>query len=139
MKLSANFDLSEFVVSQTASRRNIDNTPPAAAVKALTDLCLRVLEPVRRQYGAVVVSSGYRSAALNKAVKGAKSSQHLTGHAADIQVPGLDNKTLHEWINRNLDFDQVILEFYKEGQPSSGWVHVSWVPVNRRRQSLRIG
>jgi hypothetical protein len=136
MKLSKNFHLSEFTTSQTAARRRIDNTPPPAVIKALTDLCTHVLEPVRAHFGPVRVSSGYRSPALNRAVGGSKTSQHVLGQAADIECPGVSNAELARWIARNTDFDQLILEFYTPGQPNSGWVHVSWRPTDRRRQSL---
>lgn len=136
MKLSEHFHLSEFTTSQTAARRRIDNTPPPAVIRALTDLCVNVLEPVRRQFGPVTVSSGYRSPALNRAVGGSASSQHMYGQAADIECPGVSNHELATWISRNTAFDQIILEFYTPGQPNSGWVHVSWRATGRRGQLL---
>ena len=136
MKLSEHFSLSEFPNSQTAARRRIDNTPPPAVIRALTDWCQHIGEPVRRQFGPVKISSGYRSPALNRAVGGSKTSQHVLGQAADIECPGVPNGELARWISRNTDFDQLILEFYTPGQPSSGWVHVSWRPIDRRRQTL---
>lgn len=136
MKLSEHFHLSEFTTSQTAARRRIDNTPPPAVIRALTDLCVNVLEPVRRQFGPVTVSSGYRSPALNRAVGGSATSQHMYGMAADIECPGVSNHELATWISRNTAFDQIILEFYTPGQPNSGWVHVSWKPTGRRGQLL---
>ena len=136
MKLSEHFSLSEFTSSQTASRRGLDNTPPPDVVRALTDLCVNVLEPVRKHFGVVKVSSGYRSPAVNRAVGGSKTSQHVFGQAADIEVPGVANGDVARWIARNVDFDQLILEFYTPGQPNSGWVHVSWRPSDRRKQTL---
>ena len=136
MKLSEHFHLSEFVTSQTAARRKIDNTPPPAVIDALRALCVNILEPVRKQFGPVMVSSGYRSPALNRAVGGSKSSQHVLGQAADIECPGVSNATLARWILANCKPDQVILEFYTPGQPNSGWVHVSWRPTDRRHQAL---
>ena len=137
MKLSQHFQLSEFTASQTAARRRISNVPPPDAVRALTALCENVLEPVRRHFRLpVIVSSGYRSPALNRAVGGSASSQHVKGEAADIEIPGVANGDLARWIARNCDFDQLILEFYTPGQPTSGWVHVSWRGANRRRQTL---
>lgn len=135
-KLSENFSLSEFTSSQTASRRGLDNTPPPDVVRALTALCENVLEPVRKHFGVVKVSSGYRSPAVNRAVGGSKTSQHVFGQAADIEVPGVANGDVARWIARNVDFDQLILEFYTPGQPNSGWVHVSWRPSDRRKQTL---
>lgn len=136
MQLSEHFHLSEFTGSQTARRKGIDNTPPPAAIAALGTLCEHVLEPVRRKFGVVTVSSGYRSPKLNRAVGGSSTSQHVYGQAADIEVPGVANGDVARWIARNCDFDQLILEFYTPGQPNSGWVHVSWRIANRRKQTL---
>lgn len=132
MKLSPNFDLSEFVVSQEATRRGIDNTPPTVVVKNLTALCLAVLEPLRQMLGPVRVSSGYRCPALNAAIGGARDSQHLTGNAADIFVNGRTLDEVYTWIYDMCPFDQVIREF-----PPGGWVHVSYDPGRGRRQGLR--
>ena len=136
MKLSEHFHLSEFTTSQAAARRGLDNTPPPQVVAALKDLCINVLEPVRKQFGRVNVSSGYRSPAVNRAVGGSATSQHVLGEAADIECPGVSNHELARWIARNVDFDQLILEFYTPGQPNSGWVHVSWRRSGRRKQCL---
>lgn len=138
-QLSPHFHLSEFVTSQTAERRGLDNTPPAWAIDNLRDLCLKVLEPVRVHFDRpVVISSGYRAPAVNRAVGGAASSQHCMGQAADIEVPGVSNVDLANWIWRKLNYDQLILEFYTPGQPSSGWVHVSWrVPWRNQELTAR--
>jgi len=127
MMLSENFALSEFTTSQTAARLRIGNVPGAAEIAAMALLCEKVLEPVRAHFDRpVVLSSGYRSPALNEAVHGSDSSQHIKGEAADIEVPGISNVALAEWIRDRLAFDQLILEFYTRGQPTSGWVHVSY-------------
>jgi hypothetical protein len=90
MQLSKHFELSEFVVSETAARKNIDNDPTPEAIQNLHWLCQAVLEPLRTALGRpVVITSGYRSAALNRAVGGSKTSHHMQGRAADITVPGL--------------------------------------------------
>jgi hypothetical protein len=65
------------------------------------------------------------------------TSQHSEGKAADIEVVNVDNKELAEWIRDNLEFDQLILEFYREGEPDSGWIHVSWNSDNNRSQTLK--
>jgi uncharacterized protein YcbK (DUF882 family) len=75
--------------------------------------------------------------AVNKAIGSKDKSQHTKGQAADIESPGLDNLELYYWIAENLDFDQLILEYYS-GEPSSGWVHVSYVGSENRGQTLRI-
>lgn len=137
MQLSPNFHLSEMVASQTASRRGIANVPPQHVIDALRDLCIHVLEPVRLHFGKpVMVSSGYRSPKLNAAVGGSKSSDHMLGRAADIEIPGVSNFAVANFIRLKLPFDQLILEHYTPGQPNSGWVHVSWQPTKRRHEVL---
>ena len=135
MNLSKHFSLAEFTKSQTAIRRGINNNPTAAHKAAMVALCENVLEPVRAHFGKPVkVSSGYRSRALNAAVGGSNSSQHSKGEAADIEIPGVDNRRLAHWIAANCPFDQLILEGAKRGNPNAGWVHVSYGPRNRRQQ-----
>lgn len=85
MKLSENFSLSEFTRSDTADRLGIDNTPSGEVVANLTELCRAVLQPLREAWGEPLrINSGYRCPALNKAVGGVKTSQHVTGNACDI-------------------------------------------------------
>lgn len=140
MKLTNNFTLEELTKSETALRQGIDNTPTVEVVENLKVLCEKVLQPVRDHFGrGVKVNSGFRSLAVNAAVggvQGAKPSDHTRGMAADIEIPGLPNAELAEWIEANLEFTQVILEFYTPGVPDSGWVHVSYDPANLKKQSL---
>ena len=140
MQLSTNFHLNEMTRSQTALRRGIDNTPDAATVERLRTLCLTVLQPVRDHFARpLTVNSGYRCPELNAAIGSQPTSQHIRGEAADVEIPGLDNRVVAEYIRDHLDFDQLILEFYEEGEPSSGWVHVSYVsPEKNRKVCLRI-
>ena len=91
--------------------------------------------PLRQAGG---INSGYRSPAVNKAVGSKPSSQHARGEAADIEVPGVSNLDVARWIKTNLSVDQLILEAHKPGQPSGGWVHVSWVPNGRRNQATTM-
>lgn len=105
----------------------IDNTPGTDEIAAMKLLCKKVLEPVRENYGKpVMISSGYRSEELNRALMGSRSSQHIRGQAADFEIPGLSNLTICRWMERRLNYDQLILEFYTPGDPASGWVHVSY-------------
>lgn len=136
MQLSQHFTLEEFTKSQTGERLGIDNLPGAAVLDSIMVLCARVLEPVREHFGPVYINSGYRGPELNKAVGGASASQHCLGQAADIEVSGVANGDLAKWIAANLDFDQVILECYRKGQPNSGWVHVSYKTSGNRKQQL---
>lgn len=140
MKLTNNFTLEELTKSETALRQGIDNTPTVEVVENLKLLAEKVLQPVRDHFGrGVKVNSGFRCLAVNAAVggvQGAKPSDHTRGMAADIEIPGLPNAELAQWIEANLEYTQLILEFYTQGIPDSGWVHVSYDPANLKKQSL---
>ena len=136
-QLSANFSLSEMTKSETALRHNLDNTPGEKEIENLRVLCERVLQPVRDHYGkGVKVNSGFRHPDVNAAVGGSKTSDHCRGQAADIEIPGVPNHELAEWIKANMKYTQLILEFYTRGVPDSGWVHVSYDPANLKQQDL---
>ena len=137
MKLTPNFTLSEMTKSDTALRLDMDNTPNAVQVENLKTLCEKVLQPVRDHFGkGVKVNSGFRHPQVNAAVGGSKTSDHCKGMAADIEIPGIANGDLAQWIVDNLEFRQVILEFYTPGVPDSGWVHVSFNPEDNKKQVL---
>ena len=138
MKLSENFSLLELTKSQTAERKGIDNTPSTEHQENLKSLCVNVLQPVRDHFNRVVsVSSGYRSAELCTAIGSKTTSQHAKGEAADFEIYGLSNKELADWINENLYYDQLILEYWKESDPNSGWVHCSYKSEENRKQYLK--
>lgn len=135
--LTKNFTLAELTFSQMATDCKLDNTPDALTTENLKLLCEHILQPVREHYGKPVkVNSGYRSAEVNSLVRGTSVSDHVFGCAADIEVQGITNVDLASWIKENLKFSQCILEFYTPGQPSSGWVHVSYKPQNLKCQVL---
>ena len=137
MKLTANFSLAEMVKSETALRQGLDNDPGEVEIENLRALCENVLQPVREAYGrGVKVNSGFRHPDVNAAVGGSRTSDHCKGMAADIEIPGFANADLAEWIKDNLEFTQLILEFYTPGVPDSGWVHVSYDPNNLKKQVL---
>jgi hypothetical protein len=137
MNLSANFTLKELTKSDTATRLGLDNTPDEQALENLKTLCEMVLQPVRDHYGkSVTVNSAYRSPESNAAVGGSKTSDHCKGMAADIEIVGVANADLAQWIMDNLEYTQLILEFYTPGIPDSGWVHVSYDPNNLKKQEL---
>jgi zinc D-Ala-D-Ala carboxypeptidase len=136
MNLSKNFTMAEFIKSDTAKSKGIDNTPKGEHLEAAKELFENVVQKVRDHFGTTVLNSGYRSPELNEAVRGSKTSQHCLGEAADIECPGIANADLANWIVKNLDFDQVILEFYTPGEPSSGWVHVSYKSDGTNRKSV---
>ena len=128
------FTIDELCRSDTARIRGIDNTPTEDVKRNLEALVDNVLDPLREWYGKpIYVNSGYRCPALNKAVGGVASSQHLTGQAADIDVNDrAENRRLMKHIEDSLDFDQLIWE------NGGAWVHVSYRPDGRnRRQVLR--
>ena len=138
MNLSPHFTLEEMIKSQTALRMGLENNPGPRELEALVDLCEYALEPIRDHYGRpVVVSSGYRAPAVNKAIGSSDRSQHTKGEAADIEIPGVDNLELYYWAAEHSDFDQLILEYYT-GEPASGWVHISYAGSENRGQTLRI-
>ena len=136
VKLSQNFTIQEYIKSQTALRQGIDNTPTEEHMGNATALFRNVVQKVRDQFGVTVINSGYRGEALNKAVGGSSTSQHCKGEAVDIECPGTSNYDVAKWIEDNLDFDQLILEFITLGIPDSGWVHVSYKSEGNRKQSL---
>ena len=137
MSLTKNFTLSEMTKSETALRLNIENEPDEQQLAALTTLCEKVLQPIRDHYGkGVKVNSALRTLPVNRAIGSGDNSHHVRGMAADIEIPGIANAELAQWIVDNLDFTQVILEFYTPGIPDSGWVHVSYVPEDLKKQVL---
>lgn len=137
MQLSKNFTLSEMTKSETALRHGMDNTPGDAEVANLQLLVDNVLQPVRDHYQrGVKINSGFRHPEVNAKVGGSKTSDHCKGMAADIEIPGVPNHELAKWISENLDYTQLILEFYTLGIPDSGWVHVSYDPANIKKQEL---
>lgn len=136
--LSEHFTLKELTRSETATRKGIDNTPGPAHMHNLTLVCKNILEPVRNHFGKPVqINSAYRGPKLNAAVGGSAKSQHCNGEAVDFEIDGMSNYDLAKWVSENLDFDQVILEFYnpKEG-PNSGWVHASYASSGKQRKQI---
>ena len=138
MQLSPNFSLLELTKSQTAERKDLDNTPSTEHQENLESLCTHVLQPVRDHFSRVVsVSSGYRSEALCLAIGSKTTSQHAKGEAADFEIYGLSNGELAEWIRENLDYDQLILEYWTPESPNNGWIHCSYNSEGNRKQYLR--
>jgi zinc D-Ala-D-Ala carboxypeptidase len=137
MNLTANFTLEELVKSETALRHDMDNTPGEKEIESLKRLCEQVLQPVRTHFQkGVKVNSGFRHPEVNAKVGGSKTSDHCKGQAADIEIPGVPNADLAIWIMDNLQYTQLILEFYTPGVPDSGWVHVSYDPANLKKENL---
>ena len=127
MKVGEFFTLEEFTTSQTATRRGIPNDPPEDVIDSIQALCVKILDPLRRKLSKpIVISSGYRSPELNKAIGGATNSQHCKGEAADIICPGASVSEVVEAIREmDLPFDQLIHE--------GTWTHVSYSDRSRRQ------
>lgn len=139
MKLTKHFSLNEMTVSPTAKRLGLSNTPTPEHIENMRYCCEKILEPVRAHFGKPVqINSSYRAPLVNKAVGGSKTSQHVNGQAIDFEVPGVDNKVVADWIGDNLEFDQVILEFYTTGDKNSGWVHASIRKDGKNRKQRLI-
>ena len=138
MNLTENFSLNELTKSQTAERKGINNTPSTEHQENLKRLCETILQRIRDHFGQVVsVSSGYRSPELCVAIGSSTKSQHARGEASDFEIFGVSNKELADYIDQNLTYDQLILEYWKESDPNSGWVHCSFTLNGNRRQYLR--
>ena len=135
------FSIRELSRSETASRKGINNTPNSAIVSALTALIDNVLDPLREKWGApIIVTSGYRCPALNRAIGGASGSQHTKGEAADIRTLSdsrEDNmKLLKYLLDSGIEFDQVIAENV-DGAGRPDWIHVSFTRsrANRKKRT----
>ena len=137
------FTIEELCASDTARRRNIANNPTSDVRQALTTLVDRLLDPIREKWSKpITVNSGFRGEMLNKAVGGAKTSQHLLGEAADITAgsPAL-NKQLFELIQqmaeaKQIEFDQLIWE--KGSSAGPAWIHISYRTGRNRKQILHL-
>ena len=139
MNLSKDFELWEFLKSGRAQKLGIKNEPESQeVVDSMRALAVNVLQPIRDHFDRVVrINSCYRCPELNAKTPGSsKTSQHCKGEAVDVEVPGMSNRVLAEWIRDNLTFDQLILEEHTEGDPNSGWVHVSYCGHSYRRMVL---
>ena len=128
--ITPNFYLSELTRSNTAARFGIRNTPSETHLKNLTDSAKNLWQPVRDMLGVpVLVSSGYRSPALNAKIGGARNSAHSHGFAIDFSAPAFgDSRKIAEFLvkelrARGIKFDQLILEF--PGTPGS-WIHLGY-------------
>jgi hypothetical protein len=121
MNLSPHFTLAEL----TRTSSGLYNVPTDAEVKALEALATTLLEPVRAKFGPVSIHSGYRGPAVNAAIGGSKTSQHMKGEAADFHCPGAPLETVMRWIvvESGLSYGQVILEGHTKGEPT--WIHLS--------------
>ena len=139
MQLSEHLSLAEVTRSESAKRKGISNMPTPEHIENFKLLAENIFEPIRNHFGKpIYISSGYRSEALNKAVGGAKSSQHCKGEAIDIDMDGnangVTNKMVFDYIKDNLNFDQLIWEFGTTSNPD--WVHVSYNSDGKQRKQI---
>ena len=140
MKISQYVTLAEATKSQTATRLGIDNTPNEETLERMKYVAKNVFDPVREFVGGpLMVTSFYRSPALNAAIGGSsKTSQHMLGEAIDIDCDGFgfgNNNQIFSWIQKNLEYDQVIGE-YPDATGKFDWVHVSLKKSGNRKQDL---
>jgi len=135
MRLSPNFTLDELTFSEIAQRKGIPNKPNVQQIEALRVLCMNILQPVRDHFKLPVsVSSGFRTIGLCLAIGSSAKSQHTRGEAADFEIFGVHNKDVSDWIVKNLDYDQCILEFWDPKDPNSGWIHCSYTLERMNRK-----
>ena len=140
MKLSKYVSLAEVTRSDTAKRKGISNEPTPEHLENLKTICEDVFDKVREHFGVpIYISSGYRSAALNKAIGGSSTSDHNNGRALDLDQDGhgngVTNMDVFKFIKDNLEFDQLIYEFGTDKNPD--WVHVGYRNGANRKQVLR--
>ena len=137
MQLSENLSLAEVMRSETAKRKGVSNMPTPEHIENFKKLAENIFQPIRKHFAKPIhISSGYRSAALNKAIGGAASSQHCTGEAIDIDMDGtsITNAQIFNYIKDNLNFDQLIWEFGTASNPD--WVHVSYESTGKQRKQV---
>jgi hypothetical protein len=137
MQLSKNLSLAEVMRSETAKRKGVSNMPTEAHIENFKLLAEKVFQPIREHFAVPIhISSGYRSAALNKAIGGSATSQHCSGEAIDIDMDGtaITNAAIFNYIKDNLEFDQLIWEFGTDANPD--WVHVSYESTGKQRKQI---
>lgn len=139
MKLSEHLDLSEVTRSDSAKRKGINNMPTPEHLENFKKLAENIFEPIRKHFGVpIMISSGYRSKALNTAIGGSLTSQHCSGEAIDIDMDGtsngVTNRMIFDYAKANLNFDQLIWEFGTKENPD--WVHISFESTGKQRKQI---
>ena len=134
MNLTLHVSVAEFERSEAAIKHGISNKMNEFEKERAIELCKNVFEPIRAYVGKPIkINSGFRSAALNKRIGGAKTSQHVLGEAMDLD---LHDRDLFEWILDNVEFDQIIFEGGTED--NADWFHISYRKGRNRKQALRM-
>jgi zinc D-Ala-D-Ala carboxypeptidase len=132
VRLSQHFSLAELTASEYAARHNLNNEPDARAVENLKRLAAKLEEVRAIVKRPIIVTSGYRSPAVNRGVGGSATSQHCFGLAADIKVHGMTPFQVCQAIEReNIAFDQLIHEF-------RAWTHISIPDVGKAPRNMRL-
>lgn len=131
-KLSEHYYLYELCYSRTAADNHVENIPSESEIENLRLVCVNILEPIYKQFGKPIITSGYRNPTVNALVKGAENSEHQYGRAVDIVVPSISVDALAKWISKNCVYRQLILERSK----TSRWVHVSYNCSDNKCQNL---
>lgn len=134
-RLSKTVTLREATASQIATRNGIQNVPSQQALSFMIDVSVNIIDPIRERFNNVIISSFFRSTAVNKLAKGSRTSQHPKGQAVDLDNNEGLNDEIFNFIRKNLEFDQLIWEFGDATEPA--WVHVSFVKGKNRKQVLR--
>jgi hypothetical protein len=136
--LSEHFTIKELTYSDTAIRLGIDNSATEEVLINLQNVVQFILEPLRNYFDKPIkINSGYRSVELCKAIGSKPTSQHTLGEAVDFEIIGIPNQVASEWLVKNLDFDQCILEYWNPDIYNSGWIHCSYKPAGNRKQYLK--
>ena len=135
--LTPHFSYEEMTRSEWAQRHGIENRPDELQLLALFNLCQKLGEPLREVFGPIYVNSGFRSETVNTGVHGVGNSKHLSGEAMDIRIDTVEQgKEYFKFIEKNVDFDQLLFEFNKRG---AMWLHCSVCldPKENRHQAIR--
>lgn len=140
-RVSEHISFNEAIRSQTAIKHNIDNTPNYEQFENMRLIAVLVFEIIRKHFNtAIYISSFFRSEKLNEKIGGSLSSQHLAINGAAIDIDAdifgnVTNKQIFDYINENLEFDQLIWEFGNNKQPN--WVHVSYRKDDNRKEVIK--
>ena len=132
--ISKHVSYKEGTYSITATRLGVDNTPNDEQLTNMELVAEKVFEPLREWVGGPIkINSFFRGSELNRAIGGARKSQHMKGQAMDIDdnYGHVTNAEMYHWIKDNLDFDQLIWEFGDDDNPN--WLHVSYVSKEDNR------
>lgn len=136
LMLSPHFSYEEMTRSTWARLHRVDNTPDDLQLAALINICWKLGEPLREMFGPIYVNSGFRSETVNTGVHGVGGSKHLSGEAMDIRINSVEQgKEYFKFIQKNVDFDQLLFEYNKQGVM---WLHCSVCldPKENRHQAI---